>query len=199
MAQHKVGKLNIPTGIPAGGIHMGGSPKSMAEIMFEKFDTDKTGYLDQNEFQLLCRNMGYAVSQHECQLALKTLDLDGNGQLSLSEFKKWWANPDRWSELHVDDKQLQVRQNASETFKAYDHDNKGVIKKNNFSNFHDDLKKNKLTTKDEAGTFADLDKDGNGVISYSEYVEWLARNGDISVKVMPNSVPNVKLKHNAKK
>jgi len=184
------GKLAIGKG-PA--LHLG-QPKSMHEIMFEKFDGDNSGYIDPTEFQLLCRNLGYAVSAAELALALKTIDSDGSGQISKDEFAKWWGRADRWSELHMDEKQLEIRQRASEAFKTFDHSNKGVITSADYDAFYDALIQQKLTTKDKTSCFADLDGNGDGSISFAEYVEWLARIGSISVKVIiedPSNFPKL--------
>lgn len=57
--------------------------------MFNKFDTDKSGFIDDSEFAKLAFSLGYALSDEEVTLAVKVLDTDGTGHISLQEFKKW--------------------------------------------------------------------------------------------------------------
>jgi len=156
----------------------------MSEIMFEKFDKDGSGSIDKNEFQLLCRNLGYALSSSELDFAMKEIDLDGNQTIQKGEFAKWWGKADRWESLHLDEKQLETRKAAADTFSAFDANNKGIVGKSDFELFYKELKRQKLTTKEKDACLKDLDTNNDGAISFSEYVEWLARVGSIDVKVI---------------
>jgi len=170
-------------GLPGMGAP-GGKPKPVSEIMFEKFDKDKSGSIDAGEFQHLCFNLGYALSEAELAFALKTLDGDNSGKIELKEFKEWWRRPERWEELKLDAAQLEVRQQAADVFKTYDKDLQGAISTKDFDKFYGELLGGKLTKKDKATALADLDKNGDGRVQFAEYIEWLQRQGTLSVKVI---------------
>ena len=50
---------------------------STAQIVFNKFDTDNSGSIDVKEFQALCYNLGYMLTQAEIKYAVLSLDKDG--------------------------------------------------------------------------------------------------------------------------
>eukprot|EP00823_Brevimastigomonas_motovehiculus_P000085 TRINITY_DN10192_c0_g1_i1.p1 TRINITY_DN10192_c0_g1~~TRINITY_DN10192_c0_g1_i1.p1 ORF type:complete len:276 (-),score=62.48 TRINITY_DN10192_c0_g1_i1:477-1304(-) len=160
------------------------SAKPLYQVMFEKFDSDKSGAIDASEFQILCRDLGVAISEAEFNLALKLIDQDGSGKIELNEFKAWWTKTDRWAEFKLDESELKVRQKAAETFAKYDESGTGLLSKGDYSAFYDHLVKEGLTKKNKDTVFADLDKNNDGSISFAEYVEWLVAQGSIKVKVV---------------
>jgi len=156
-------------------------PKPLSEIMFNKFDADKSGHIDAGEFQQLCFALGYALSPGEVTLALKVIDLDGSGQVDCKEFTKWWKNSRRWDDLKLDEETLGVRQAAAEVFNSYDPGKSGKLATTDFEQFHADLVKNGMTTKDKDTCLADLDTSGDGAVQFNEYIDWLQRIGSIKV------------------
>jgi len=165
------------------GPGIGGMGKSTAELVFAKFDTDKSGFIDKSEFQLLCRNLGYTVSRAELNFAVAKMDLNGSGKIELDEFKAWWSRPDRWAEMKLDEKDLEIRKQVSQVFLAWESEQKGVILRKDFDRFHEALVQKKFTTKDKAACLKDLDKHGDGSITFADYAEWLTRTGVLKVKV----------------
>lgn len=164
---------------------MTGGPKPMSEIMFKKFDTDNSGSIDSKELQHLCFNMGYSLTDAELDLAMLTLDQDGNGTIELEEFKKWWARDDRWAALKLDEEALKTRQAASKVFLAFDTAKKGTLSKKDFTAFHKELLKNGLTNiQDEAAMIKELDKNDDGLVQFSEYITFLQKQGTIKVKTL---------------
>ncbi len=115
-----------------GLLRAGSTKKSMADIMFEKFDADQSGTIDDGEMHLLCNKMGYLITAAETKLVVKALDLDGSGKIDKNEFKIWWNREDRWTAIKLDEKDLAVRQSASEAFSSYDSEGKGVIGKKDY-------------------------------------------------------------------
>jgi centrin-1 len=62
-----------------------------ARSMFEEMDADGSGYLDMQEVEQLCKQLGKKLSKKEMQLAMGEMDRDGNGEVSFPEFEAWWT------------------------------------------------------------------------------------------------------------
>lgn len=165
-------------------IAAGSMKKSMAEIMFEKFDADGSGTIETNEMHLLCNKMGYLITPGEAGLVMRALDLDGSGKIDKNEFKQWWNKEDRWACIKLDANDLALRQQASEAFSSFDTEGKGVLNRADYEKFYAMLTEKKLTTKPKDAVFADLDKNNDGTISFAEYCEWLVAIGTVKVKVI---------------
>jgi Ca2+-binding EF-hand superfamily protein len=62
--------------------------------VFEKYDTDKSGYLDKKEMKELFKNLNRQLerfySDHEQERIFKNLDKNGDGRISLEEFKRFY-------------------------------------------------------------------------------------------------------------
>ena len=59
----------------------------LSEIMFNKFDQDKSGSIDSSEFHQLCFNLGNALTDTELQLALKVTHTNTNKNTQLVSTK----------------------------------------------------------------------------------------------------------------
>jgi len=160
-----------------------GPPKPLSEIMFNKFDTDKSGSIDANEFQQLCFNLGHILTDAELKLALKTLDDDNSGKIELREFTTWWKRSDRWAELKLDEDELSKRKLAAETFNSFDSSKTGFLQAKDFEALYQSLLDSKLTTKPKDRALADFDTNGDKKLSFSEYIDWLKRQGTLTVKL----------------
>jgi len=157
-----------------------GRPKPLSEIVFDKYDTDKSGQIDIAEFRTLCYALGYALTAVEVELAVKVLDTDASGQIEKKEFTKWWAKSDRrWDDVKLDTDTLEKRNAALEAFKTYDPNKTGKIEKANFERLHGDLVKGGLTKKALDRFLEDLDSNRDGAIEFGEYLDWLARQGTL--------------------
>jgi len=151
--------------------------------IFAKFEADKVSVIDRTELQLSCRDLGYTLTQAEVTFAITKMGGDPSGRVEVTEFKGWWARSDRWSELKLDEKELEVRRQASKGFTAWDSEQRGVIARKDFDRFHESLVQKRLATKDKASCLKELDKTGDGTVTFSEFAEWLSRSGTIKVKV----------------
>ena len=61
------------------------------EELFHKYDADGGGTIDASELAALCFDMGMTFEDEaDKQLVLSMLDTDGDGEVSLDEFKVWW-------------------------------------------------------------------------------------------------------------
>lgn len=53
---------------------------------FKKYDKDQNGFIDADELKLLLNDLDY---KHSVEVALQTMDKDGDGTVSFPEFLKW--------------------------------------------------------------------------------------------------------------
>jgi len=172
---------------------LGAKQKPLSEIVFDKYDTDKSGQIDAKEFQNLCYSLGYALTQQELDLGVKLLDSDGSGQIGKDEFSAWWKKSDRWADIKLDDDGVQKRQQVADTFSDFDADKKGSIFAKDFDKFYQSLVDQKLTTKSKEKFLEDLDKNRDGKIQFPEFVEWLERQGSFGQGVkLPEANSNNK-------
>eukprot|EP01104_Vermistella_antarctica_P005898 TRINITY_DN16644_c0_g1_i1.p1 TRINITY_DN16644_c0_g1~~TRINITY_DN16644_c0_g1_i1.p1 ORF type:complete len:184 (-),score=50.01 TRINITY_DN16644_c0_g1_i1:48-545(-) len=156
----------------------------LSRSVFDKYDEDESGGLSNKEFQAMCYDLGYHLTDEEVTLAVVTLDKDGSGVVEYNEFIDFWRTDKRFQKLHLSEEELSTLRQCSAYFKYFDKDHSGTLDLEEFKSCHADLLKNNMTTKDLESAIADLDQDGNGSISFNEYVEWLIRIQSIRVKVM---------------
>lgn len=64
------------------------------EEKFAQFDADHSGFMESCELGNLTAALGASMSIHELESAMFILDKNGDGKISLVEFKKWWCNRD---------------------------------------------------------------------------------------------------------
>lgn len=67
------------------------SKKKRVRAIFNKYDTDKSGELDMDEFGVFCSEMGENYTHEQLEVALAEIDGDGNGSIDFEEFYKWWC------------------------------------------------------------------------------------------------------------
>jgi Ca2+-binding EF-hand superfamily protein len=141
-----------------------------------EFDKDGSGSIDHTEFKLLCRDLGYRLNETEFSMAVKVLDADGNGSISYDEFLSWWQSNDRFQQLKLDDARLEKLQKYLGVFNKFDKDGSGSLDRDEIRGFHAEMVKQKLTKKSVDQFVQDVDKNGDGNVSFNEVVEWIARN-----------------------
>jgi len=160
-----------------------GPPQPLSKTVFTKYDTDKSGFISPDEFGFLVYDMGHALTEAELELAIKRLDSNGDGQISYEEFTIWWKQDERFAKLQLSEDELETLQEAVAVFSQYDVDRKGTIDSEKFKGLYDHLVSLNMTTKTLDSCMRDLDSDGNGEISFNEYVEWTIKTGATKVKL----------------
>ncbi|EOD14806.1 hypothetical protein EMIHUDRAFT_58503, partial [Emiliania huxleyi CCMP1516] len=55
---------------------------------FERYDHNGSGALDRSELEAALRDMGLDMTSKEAGVALRSVDVDGNGRLDLQEFAR---------------------------------------------------------------------------------------------------------------
>jgi len=161
---------------------------TVAEGVFKKYDTDGSGSISSEEFQMMCYELDHCVTDDEVEIAVKVINSSGSGEIKKGEFLKWWKlGQDRWKEVKLDEEELKVRQSAATTFHKFDSDSSGSIEAKEFDAFYANLVESKLTTDSKNDVLESLDKDKDGSIQFPEYVQWLNSIGTITnwVRVLP--------------
>eukprot|EP00122_Pirum_gemmata_P017281 Pgem_evm1s16175 len=166
---------------------MGGEMQvDLGQVIFNRHDVDRTGKLSLKQFKEVCYDLNYELSEQEIELGMQYLDRDGDKNLDLKEFKRWWGKgQSREKRLHLKEEQLQARVIASNCFFAFDHDDSGTIEKEEFTLFFLHLKRKEIIekNKDKDELFEELDPEGTGKISFYAYIDWLEDNKKQSPEV----------------
>ena len=60
--------------------------------IFDAIDEDCSGYLDRGELGHLAERAGRHLNERQLDDAMRTMDVDGSGQVDFEEFANWWEN-----------------------------------------------------------------------------------------------------------
>eukprot|EP00494_Astrolonche_serrata_P024796 UN25056 len=85
---------------------------------FEKFDENKNGNIDKEEFTHLMRDLGLTNKNHNIDSLFTKLDTDSDKQISFEEFKKWYISTEE-----------RVEAEMKLIFDNYDYNRDGTITK----------------------------------------------------------------------
>jgi len=72
-----------------------GVPLKDYESMFDMLDTDKSGFIEFNELWADFQKRGVHMTEQECRAIFATLDQNGDGKVSIQEFKAHLSIPMR--------------------------------------------------------------------------------------------------------
>ncbi|KAI8901739.1 hypothetical protein BC833DRAFT_576490 [Globomyces pollinis-pini] len=159
-----------------GGFH---SKRTAADILFDKYDRNRSGTIDKSELRLLVHSLGYRLTEQELELDLKILDLSGDGVIGRDEFAKWWKSERRFQQLQWPINRLQTLDTLNEKFRQYDKDDSGVLDIEEFHQLHKDLLYAGLTTKPLTQALQELDSNNDGKIVFTEYVRYMMNHEKI--------------------
>ncbi len=139
--------------------------------VFHKFDTDNTGYLEAEQFVNLIDALAHHVPEIESvdPLVVKAVfayyDIDGNGKLSFQEIYSWWISSDRFK-FFVGDK-ARLLKRARQLYVTYAKGEGGM----SFAEFESLL--DDLQIRHDEAAFDELDDDGDGLMGFAEFIDWL--------------------------
>ncbi|XP_065068411.1 calmodulin-like protein 3 [Rhopilema esculentum] len=143
-------------------------PQIVLKSLFTKYDKDGSGQLNRLELQgLFVDDLGLSKEQAESYAYL--LDKDGNGKVSFEEFNSWLHSGEKFKNVN-DKSRYQRLKKAVELFKSYDKDGSGALDKDEFEKLFIAYGGKKQNV---GAGLKELDKDGNGVISFEEMMRWL--------------------------
>ncbi|TPX43516.1 hypothetical protein SeLEV6574_g05020 [Synchytrium endobioticum] len=148
------------------------SRKVVSRIVFDKYDLDHSGSIEISEFRKLVYEFGYYLSEDELTMAVRVLDVDGDGSISYDEFFKWWSQDQRFESLRLSPQDFEMLNKAVQQFQKYDKDVSGSIDVREFSALHKDLARQGLTRKGVAATLEDFDSNKDGKISFNEFIQY---------------------------
>ena len=144
------------------------TPEVVLRSLFSKYDPDGSGSLSSSEARtFLCNDLGFGDEEAEACLLLH--DNDGSGTLSLEEFVTWARSGDKFAS--VTDETVYYKVHAAvEMFKSYDKDGQGSLDSSEFALVLKDLG---YCEEGVGAAMKALDGDGNGVVSFPEFMKWL--------------------------
>ena len=96
--------------------------KEHAMQLFDIFDDDKSGYLDERELRVLCKVLGQTAGPSDTKALLMTLDDNGDGRASRKDFGKYFVKTDIKEILP-----LSMLQQMKDAFKRFDADGSGTL------------------------------------------------------------------------
>lgn len=146
---------------------------SLSQRVFQKYDEDSDGSIGVAALKKLCMELGYLLSDDEIAMAIRVLDTDGNGTIEFDEFERWWKQDKRFERLRRSEPEMAFLNGAFASFISFDTDGNGTIDRTEFTKLHAVIQTSGYPTHDEETDWQDMDRDGSGSISFSEYVEWL--------------------------
>ncbi len=130
-------------------------------MVFDVFDLDKSGFIDQNELRKACKILGFNVRKEEIKKMMDDVDVDRSGQIDFNEFLEF-----------VISRQGDARDIYAEImqgFRLFDRDATGKI---TFENLKSAAKETgvPLSDVDIKGMIYEADKDGDNEINEEEFV-----------------------------
>ncbi|XP_051122405.1 probable calcium-binding protein CML15 [Andrographis paniculata] len=141
--------------------------KQLKEI-FNRFDMDNDGSLTQLELAALLRSLGLRPTGDQITTMLANMDANGNGAIEFDELVEVLL-PDMDQQFLVDqDRLMQV-------FQSFDRDGNGYITLVELAAKMAQMKQ-PLTYNELTELMQEADTNGDGVISFSEFANILARS-----------------------
>jgi len=163
-------------------LNPGGQAQPISKILFDKNDRNHSGSISRAEFHDLCYSLGHYLKPEEAEQAFLMIDNDGSGGITYDEFLKWWRTDNRFEKLQRSDEEQALLHQCASYFQYFDKDRSGTLQTDEFRDTHADLVKNGFTAKSFEETLRELDSNGDGTITYNEFIHWLISIGSIKAK-----------------
>ncbi|CAC5414830.1 CALM [Mytilus coruscus] len=143
------------------------SKEHLSEIKrtFELLDLNKDNQLSAKEFVKGGHFIGVNMTLQQAQQMIKEVDADGSGYIEYDEYKSIMAKQLKEMDRRVDKKKALYMKN----FKKYDKDNSGEV---DLGELKKVMSGCKMTDDEIEKQFHEADIDGDGKISYSEFVKY---------------------------
>eukprot|EP00536_Pseudo-nitzschia_multiseries_P002086 jgi/Psemu1/235350/estExt_Genewise1.C_280011 len=141
------------------------SEEQIAEFKeaFSLFDKDGDGTIDSEELGGILRSLGNQPTEEEIEDMMREADTDGNGTIDFAEFVEMMPTQER------DD---DAEEEMLEAFRVFDTDGNGSITAEELRQIFINLGE-KLTDEEISDMINEADKDGDGEINYTEFVNMM--------------------------
>jgi hypothetical protein len=73
--------------------------ESLLKSVFQNFDKSGDGFIDVDEMELMCKELGVDVTHADFTDTLRALDVNHDGKISYEEFTNWWRKGRQVSKL----------------------------------------------------------------------------------------------------
>merc|ERR1712216_367834 len=104
--------------------------EASAKAVFDQYDTNNDGLLDEAEFSKLCYDVGSPLTLEEAHAAIKVIDENCDGNITCDEFMAWWRSSSNF--FRYDEQKFAIAQFAIGLFRFYDEPRVGYITKDQF-------------------------------------------------------------------
>ncbi|XP_068727252.1 troponin C, skeletal muscle-like [Montipora capricornis] len=145
-----------------------GVPEVVIRSIFDRYDTNKNGMLEDKEMQnLLQEDLGLNAEQSGIYFLL--LDKNGDHNISFEEFNDWLRSGEHFEVLN-DKAKFYSLLKAFHYFKTFDTDNSDKLDRSQFETM---MRYFGYTTINMDEAFAQMDKCQNGALTFWEFMVWL--------------------------
>lgn len=144
------------------------APTLVIRSLFQKYDTDNNGVLTKKELvRFLKEDLGLSTEQINVYTLI--LDKDGNQMITFDEFFSWIRSGENF-QLINDHSRYSLVCKAVDLFKEFDIDKSETIDREELKKLLQSLGHKNI---DVDKALSELDQNGDGVISFWEFLQWL--------------------------
>ena len=144
------------------------APKVAIRSLFDKYDANSNGKLEEQEMQFLLEG-DLGLNQEQSWAYFLLLDKNGDHNISFEEFQDWLRSGERFEILNDKGKYHSLSE-ALNYFKSFDSDDSDTLDRVQFEKM---MKFFGYESINMEKAFAEIDKDGNGAVSFWEFMVWL--------------------------
>jgi calmodulin len=139
--------------------------------LFNLFDTDKSGSIDEGEMTALLKMMRLADTDDDAEQILGELDADSSGYVDFDEFFDWMALQDEVNEAEGES----IEEYVDEMFNMIDSGGDGFISAEEFRECLHNLGAD-LSPEDIQSMIHEVDEDGDGEIDKEEFTKMIEKH-----------------------
>ena len=143
--------------------------KLAADMLFKLYDRDGNRALDKAESAQMFSDYGFSAAQ--VVLLHKLMDDDGDGSLTYDEWWAWLNTPGKLA-LVEDSSKFHFLKAAEDMFNEADADGDGCVTCEEIGEMI--RERWSMDAQEAKETLAELDSDGNGIVSLNEFVAYLS-------------------------
>jgi Ca2+-binding EF-hand superfamily protein len=151
-------------------IDPGATSKVVIDSLFRKYDVDNSGAIDLEEFRNLIYDLGITDEGIIIERAFEEVDENKNKLISFDEFFAWWKTKEKFKRI---DENIYAVRAASDVFSKYDKDRSGFLDVQEFQKCLAEFANSMKQEYEVEQIVKALDKDGDGRISFHEFIAWL--------------------------